>query len=142
MTLTFAEAFFVGSATLVAVMVNEVGLLTLGAVSTPVLDIDPADVDQVTAVLLVPETVATNDWEAPDWTLAVCGETATLIPPPVGPDCTDKPKVLETDPSCGRSVTRTVKIKEPAAEGTPEITPVLGFKLNPAGSWPAEMLNW
>jgi hypothetical protein len=98
-TLTFADAFLVLSATLVAVTVNELAVVTVGAVSTPVLDMDPADVDQVTAVLLVPETVAINDWEAPDCTVAVCGETATLIPPPVGPDSTAKPKVLEPDPS-------------------------------------------
>ena len=66
MTLTFAEAFFVVSATLVAVTVKELGPLTVGAVRTPVLDIDPAEADHVTAVLLVPETVAIKDWDAPD----------------------------------------------------------------------------
>jgi len=60
-TLTLADPFLVVSATLVAMTVNEVGLLTLGAVRTPVLEIDPAEVDHVTAVLLVPETVATKD---------------------------------------------------------------------------------
>ena len=109
-TLTFAEAFLVVSATLVEVTVNELAADTVGAVSTPVLDIDPAEVDHVTAVLLVPETVATKDWDAPDWTLADWGDTTTLMPPPVPPCATSKLKVLDPDPSWGRSVTRTVKL--------------------------------
>ena len=60
-TLTVAEAFFVGSAILVAVTVREVAAVTVGAVSTPLLETVPAVADQVTAVLLVPVTVATKD---------------------------------------------------------------------------------
>jgi hypothetical protein len=60
-TLTVADAFLVLSATLVAEMVTEVAEETVGAVNTPLLETVPAVDDQVTAVLLVPETVATKD---------------------------------------------------------------------------------
>ena len=40
------------------------------------------------------------------------------------------------------SATRTVNVDVPAgAIGVPEITPVVGFKLRPGGSVPAEMLQ-
>ena len=60
-TLTVADAFLVLSATLVAETVTEVAEETVGAVNTPLLETVPAVDDQVTAVLLVPETVATKD---------------------------------------------------------------------------------
>ena len=44
----------------------------------PEPEIVPALADQVTAVLLVPVTVAVNCWVAPDSTLALAGETETL----------------------------------------------------------------
>ena len=37
------------------------------------------------------------------------------------------------------SVTRTVKLVVPAADGVPPITPVLALMLRPAGSVPTEM---
>jgi hypothetical protein len=48
------------SATLVAVTVTLVLLLTLGAVNIPPAETAPDEADQVTAVLLVPWTVAEN----------------------------------------------------------------------------------
>ena len=59
-TETVALDLFVVSATLVAVTVTLVLLLTLGAVNIPTLETEPAEADQVTAVLLVPWTVAEN----------------------------------------------------------------------------------
>jgi hypothetical protein len=59
--LTVADAFLVVSATLVAVTVEELAADTVGAVKTPPEVTLPVVADQVTAVLLVPETVATKD---------------------------------------------------------------------------------
>ena len=39
------------------------------------------------------------------------------------------------------SVTITVRLKSPVAVGVPEITPVLVFRVKPAGRLPAEMLQ-
>jgi len=47
----------------------------LGAVSKPVLEIDPALVDQVTLVLVEPLTAAENCWVAPEAIVALVGET-------------------------------------------------------------------
>lgn len=67
------------SATLFAVTVTNVLLVTLGAVSRPLAEIVPTLVDQFTAVLLVPCTVAVNCFVAPDETLTSVGETATMM---------------------------------------------------------------
>ena len=54
--LAFLEVF----AELVAVTVTLVAALTVGAVKRPLLETVPADADQVTAVLVVPSTLAVN----------------------------------------------------------------------------------
>ena len=59
-TATVALDFLVVSATLVAVTVAFELLVTVGAVNMPPLETDPAEADQVTAVLLVPCTAAEN----------------------------------------------------------------------------------
>ena len=59
-TETIALAFLVISAALVAVIVTLVLLLTLGAVNNPLLETVPALADHVTAVFVVPCTVAAN----------------------------------------------------------------------------------
>jgi hypothetical protein len=59
-TATVALDFLVVSATLVAVTVAFELLVTVGAVNMPPLETDPAEADQVTAVLLVPWTTAEN----------------------------------------------------------------------------------
>lgn len=82
-TLTVALALLVVSATLVARTVTELEEVTLGAVNTPVLVIVPALADQVTEVLLLPETVAENCWVPPEARLTLLGETETLT---AGPD--------------------------------------------------------
>lgn len=57
---TEALAFLVLSATLVAVTVTLLLLVTLGAVKKPPVEIVPPVDDQVTAVFVVPETLALN----------------------------------------------------------------------------------
>jgi hypothetical protein len=57
-TVTVADADFVASATLVAVTVYVPA--DEGAVYSPLEDTLPPEADQVTAVLLVPETFAVN----------------------------------------------------------------------------------
>jgi hypothetical protein len=78
-TVTVAEAFESSLAALLAVTVTYEGVETLGAVSTPVLDIKPAVVDQRTDVLVVPLTDAENCCAAPDITVALVGFTFTVI---------------------------------------------------------------
>ncbi len=78
MTVTVADEL-ASAAALFALTVTDVGADTLGAVSTPVLVILPADVNQTTEVLLVPLTVAANCWVAPEVTVALVGFTLTVI---------------------------------------------------------------
>jgi hypothetical protein len=81
-TVTVAEALWLGSAWLVAVTVTVVLALTVGAVKSPELETDPAAADQVTAVFVVPVTVAVNCWVAPEATVAVVGEMLTALDGP------------------------------------------------------------
>ncbi len=83
-TATVALDFFVVLALLVAVTVTLVLLLTFGAVNMPPLETVPAVADQVTAVLLVPWTVAENCCVFPDVKVVLDGETVMLIVDPVG----------------------------------------------------------
>jgi hypothetical protein len=59
-SVTEAEADLVASAALVAVTVIVVFVLTVGAVKSPELEIEPAEAVQVTAVFVDPVTVAVN----------------------------------------------------------------------------------
>jgi len=70
-------AFLVGSATLVAVTVAVVAVVTDGAVNSPELEMLPVLVDQVTDVLLVPLTSALNCLVPAEDTLALVGDTET-----------------------------------------------------------------
>jgi hypothetical protein len=79
LTTTVALDFFVVSALLVAVTDMLLLLVTLGAVNNPLLETVPADADQVTAVLLVPCTVAENCCVLPDVRVVLPGETVTLM---------------------------------------------------------------
>jgi hypothetical protein len=74
-----AEALASSLAALLAVTVTHEVVLTEGAVSTPVLEIDPAVVDQTTEVLLVPVTAAENCCVLPAVRVALRGFTLTLI---------------------------------------------------------------
>jgi hypothetical protein len=76
---TVALDFLVVSATLVAVTDTFVLVPTLGAVNIPPVETVPDDADQVTAVLLVPWTVAENCCVLPDVSVVLVGETETLI---------------------------------------------------------------
>jgi hypothetical protein len=77
-TVTVAEATAVDDAALLAVTVRLEVAVTLGAVSRPLLVIEPAVVDHVTLVLLEPLTVAVNCDVAPEATDAVAGLTLTV----------------------------------------------------------------
>lgn len=68
------------SATLVAVTVAIVDAVTLGAVNIPLLLMDPPVALQVTAVFEVWATIAENCCVPADATLALVGETETVIP--------------------------------------------------------------
>lgn len=78
LTVTVAEAFASTEAALVAVMVTYEVDVTVGAVSKPLLEIEPALVDQVTPVLVEPLTIAENCCVAPEATVALVGETCTV----------------------------------------------------------------
>jgi hypothetical protein len=73
-TVTVAEALASMDAALVAVTVKEDVVETVGAVSKPVLEIEPAVLDQVTAVLVDPTTVAKNCCVPPDASVERVGE--------------------------------------------------------------------
>lgn len=78
LTEMLALAFFVVSATLVAVTVTDVFELTEGAVNIPLPEIVPAEAAQVTEVLLDPETAAENCCPDPAFTEAEVGDTEML----------------------------------------------------------------
>jgi hypothetical protein len=59
-SVTIALADFVGSATLVAVMVVEACDFTVGAVYKPLVLIEPEVADHVTPLFTVPDTLAVN----------------------------------------------------------------------------------
>ena len=80
-TATAAFAVLVESATLTAVTVTFVVVLTLGAANKPEDEIVPALAFQVTPVLPVPLTRAENCWVPPEITLALVGEIEIVISP-------------------------------------------------------------
>ncbi len=80
-TVILAEAELDVSAWLVALTVTVVFEVTVGAVNSPEVEIDPALADQVTAVLVEPLTVAVNCWVPPEVTVALLGETETDTTP-------------------------------------------------------------
>lgn len=79
---TVAVADFVGSATLVAVMVTVCGeLIEAGAVYRPLTSVPTAGfIDQVTAVFVLPVTVAVNCEVCEADRFALGGLSATLTP--------------------------------------------------------------
>ena len=82
MSVTTAEASFVASAALAAVTVTScVAEIVAGALYSPVVLIDPTPagaIDHVTAVFVVPLTVAANCAVPPAPKFAVLGDTAML----------------------------------------------------------------
>ena len=76
-TVIAALAVLLESAALATVTATVVLTLTCGAVKRPLVEIVPAEADQVTAVLLVPETVAENCCCPPDASGADEGEIRT-----------------------------------------------------------------
>ena len=78
-TVTLAYAFESSKAALLAVIVTDVAVVTDGAVRRPVLEIEPALVDQTTDVLLVPLTVAANCCAPLEVKVALVGFKLTVI---------------------------------------------------------------
>src|SRR2546425_4658892 len=81
-TVTLAEAVWLGRAWLMAVTVTGVLALTVGAVKSPELEIEPAVAVHVTAVLDRPVTVALNCCVPPEATVAARGEMLTTLDGP------------------------------------------------------------
>ena len=67
-----------GEATLVAVTVAVVAVVTVGAVNKPPVVTDPALALQRTCVLVAPTTVAASCWLPPDASVALAGVTVTV----------------------------------------------------------------
>ena len=82
-TVTDAVADLLASAALTALMVTEVSVVTVGAVNSPELLMLPAVADHVTAVFDVFVTCAENCCVPLEDTVAIVGETVTLM----GPAC-------------------------------------------------------
>jgi hypothetical protein len=74
LTVTVACADLLESATLVAVTVAVVGLVTIGALNAPLLEMEPIVADQVIAVLEEFVTWAANCWVVAETTAADVGE--------------------------------------------------------------------
>ena len=79
-TVTVAAAWELALATLVAVMVTEVVLVTLGVVKAPLLEIVPALADQVTDVFAVPLRLAVNCCFPFEAMVALLGEIEIVMP--------------------------------------------------------------
>jgi hypothetical protein len=79
-TATVAVACELGLAVIVAVMVTEVLLVTLGAVKAPLLDTVPALADQVTEVSAVPLMLAANCCWPCDARFALTGKIESRVP--------------------------------------------------------------
>ena len=98
--MTVAVAFFVESATLVAVTEAVFEALTAGGVYNPPFVMVPAEVDHVSAVLVVPVTAAVNCCVVPEYKVTLFGEivtdTRSLAPYP-GPEVKISTKANPTD---------------------------------------------
>src|ERR1700758_1058924 len=79
-TVTGAAACKLGLATLVAVMITEVFLVTLGAVKAPLLEMVPALADQVTDVSAVPLMLAVKRCCPFERMVVLLGEIEILMP--------------------------------------------------------------
>jgi hypothetical protein len=130
-----AAALFVVSATLVARTVTVVAVLTEGAVNSPELLTVPAEVDQLTAVLLAPFTVAENCCVWPDVTLALRGETETLTVDPAAVLIVRCARSLAFAPWV--SDARSQKYLLTETVGVPVTAPVAEFNDKPAGRLPS-----
>jgi hypothetical protein len=103
-------------------------------VATPVL-VEAQVTEPVRFWVLASEyvPVAVNCWVAPFWIVGLAGVTA--IDTNVGAVMVMLKSLVVVITGLPESVTRTVKLKVPAANGVPDITPLL-LKVNPVGSPP------
>ena len=134
-TFTVALALLVVSAALVARTVTDVELATWGAVKSPPLVMVPALTDQVTAVLLVPETLVENCWVPPEARLAVLGETEMLTVDPERALIVMWQRTLAV--AFCASVTVTQKYLLRTAVGVPFTAPVPALRAKPEGRLPS-----
>jgi len=79
-TVTVAAACELALATLVAVMITEVLLVTGGAVKSPLLEMVPALADQVTDVSAVPLMLALKCWCPFEGVVVLLGEIEVVMP--------------------------------------------------------------
>jgi hypothetical protein len=157
LTVAVAEDCAWGLEVLVAVMVTDVLLATLGAVNSPLLEIVPALTDQVTPVFEDPLILAVNSLWACDVTFAVAGTTVTVVPEGLAPTTIRPEPELDAEVVATRfdgpgarvllfsfaaiSETFRVKLNVPAAVGMPEMEPVLELSCNPGGRLPWVILK-
>lgn len=137
-TVTEALACLVTSAAHVAVTVTLVLLLTDGAVNSPPLEIEPAVADQVTAEFQMPRTDAVNCCVLADITVALVGETVTLMVVPVDAEMIMCACSFVEAPRESEALTQ--KYFDTAAVGVPVTAPVLPLRARPAGNAPSTTL--
>ena len=113
---------------------------TVGAVNMPLEEILPSEADQVTAVFELLLTLAENCCEPAEGSVALLGEIVTLTALGLALSMFNEIVASPRSP-CGRSVTRTRKLKDPALWGVPLIVPPL-VKDNPWGKSPLTWENW
>ena len=119
-TATVAAACELGLAALVAVMVTEVLLVTLGAVKAPLLEIVPVLADQVTDVFAVPLILAVNCCCPCEVMVVLLGEIEIVLPELLSETTIRmelEPYRIELEPcpfgrgsDCGRSDTQSTEL--------------------------------
>ena len=99
----------------------------MGAVKKPDDEMLPALADQVTAVLLVPRTVAENCCVLPEVRVVLVGETVTLTVDPEGPTAITAPAFLVGSAALVAVTVTLVLLETLGAVNTPpsEIVPAV-----------------
>src|ERR1039457_850035 len=139
-TVAVAAAWELALATLVAVKVTEVVLVTLGAVKAPLLEIVPALADQVTAVSAVPLMRAENCCCACDARVVLTGEIESTVPLAELEETVSVKAVVALCPEA--SVTFAVKGYDPVSAVIPVMTPLEACNWIPDGKAPVVKLHW
>ena len=137
LTITEVAADLLASAILVACTMTFIAEVTFGAVNIPLVEILPAEDDQATAVFEVLLTVAENCCAPSEFTVGPRGEMLTPMGEPEScvPVAMLSERVASPRSPCGRSVTSTRKLNNPALRGLPASSPFLRND-NPGGKLP------
>src|ERR1700687_193577 len=154
-TAAVAAACELDLATLVAVMITEVFLVTLGAVKAPLLEMVPALADQVTAVSAVPLMLAVKCCCPFERMVVLLGEIEILMPElpsettiriELEPCRVENPSSFcrgsncrESD--CGESNTQSTELWAPGTGGWRGMEPVSRLRTTPGCKLPSEMLK-